>query len=227
MNRMNRRQQITQQEAWALVAYADRINGRQYIKFPQFDQDTGEVSVRPNRVLIKDQLDNELVDVTEVDRDFGEKMYQHFQGLAFAALGGNKFNDYDQKIMNLISKETMSAGLSMVYLAPMAARYRREIEREEKNEILDQIGATSQHQGTIGSPFTGKMVIVAKFAGKLFPGSVVKATDGNNLYFWTSSKTVDEWPKSPNTFAVSATVKAHGRSREGHAETRLTRVKLV
>ena len=224
---MIRNQQISQQEAWALVAYADRINRGQYIKFPEFDQETGQVSLRPNRDLIKDQLTLGMSGVTDEDRAFGEKMYDHFQGLAFAALGGQRFNDYDQKIMNLISKDAMSAGISMVYLAPMAARYRREIEREEKSEILDQIGATSMHQGTIGSPFTGKLVVVAKFAGKAFPGSVVKATDGDNFYFWTSSKAVDEWPDAPNPFAVSATVKAHGQTREGYAETRLTRVKLV
>lgn len=224
---MSRGQQITQQEAWALVAYADRINQGQYVKFPEFDQETGQVSIRPNRDLIKDELALGLKNIQDEDRAFGEKMYDHFQGLAFAALSGQRFNDYDQKIMNLISKETLPAGLSMVYLAPMAARYRREIDREEKSEILEQIGTTSLHQGQIGSPFQGRMVIVAKFAGKIFAGSVVKATDGSNFYFWTSSKTVDVWPNAPEPFNVIAVVKAHGQTREGYPETRLTRVKLV
>lgn len=224
---MSRGQQITQQEAWALVAYADRINRGQYVKFPEFDQETGQVSIRPNRDLIKDELTLGMKNIVDEDRVFGEKMYSHFQGLAFAALSGQRFNDYDQKVMNLISKETLPAGLSMVYLAPMAARYRREIDREEKNEILEQIGATSIHQGQIGSPFEGKMVIVSKFAGKIFAGSVVKATDGSNFYFWTSSKNVDLWPSAPEPFRVIAVVKAHGQTREGYPETRLTRVKLI
>lgn len=224
---MSRGQQITQQEAWALVAYADRINQGQYVKFPEFDQETGQVSIRPNRDLIKDEVALGMKNIQDEDRAFGEKMYDHFQGLAFAALSGQRFDDYDQKIMNLISKETLPAGLGMVYLAPMAARYRREVDREEKSEILDQIGATSLHQGQVGSPFQGSMVIVAKFAGKIFSGSVVKATDGSNFYFWTSSKTVDVWPNAPEPFRIIAVVKAHGQTREGYPETRLTRVKLV
>jgi len=129
--------------------------------------------------------------------------------------------------MNLISKETLLAGMGMVYLAPMAARYRREIIKEEKSEILEQIGVTSLHQGMIGSSMEARMVIVAKFAGKIFSGSVVKATDGTSFYFWTSSKTVDVWPDAPEPFKISAVVKAHGQTREGYAETRLTRVKII
>jgi len=223
---MSRGQQITQHEAWALVAYADRLNKGQYVKFPEFDQETGQVSIRPNRDLIKDELALGMKHVTDADRAFGEKMYEHFQGLAFTAIG-QRLGDYDQRIMNLIGKDTLPAGLGMVYLAPMASRYRREIEREEKNEILEQIGIASAHQGIIGSPFQGKMVIISKFAGKIFAGSVVKATDGNNFYFWTSSKTVDVWPNAPDPFSITAFVKAHGQTREGYAETRLTRVKII
>jgi hypothetical protein len=223
---MSRGQQITQHEAWALVAFADRLNKGQYVKFPEFDQETGKVSIQPNRDIIKAELALGMVHVTDEDRAFGEKMYDHFQGLAFTAIS-QRLGDYDQKIMNLIGKETLPAGLSMVYLAPMASRYRREIDREEKNEILEQIGITSTHQGMVGSPFQGKMVIVSKFAGKIFTGSVIKATDGNNFYFWTSSKTVDVWPEAPNPFNVIAVVKAHGHTREGYAETRLTRVKIT
>lgn len=224
---MSRGQQITQQEAWALVAYADRINQGQYVKFSEFDQETGELYIRPNRDLIKDEVTLGMKNIQDEDRAFGKKMYDHFQGLVFAALGNQRFNDYDQKIINLISKETLPAGLGMVYLAPMAARYRREVAREEKSEILEQIGATSQHQGQVGSPFQGRMVIVAKFSARIFAGSVVKATDGSNFYFWTSSKNVDVWPNAPEPFNVIAVVKAHGQTREGYAETRLTRVKII
>jgi len=223
---MSRGQPITQQDAWALVAYADRLNKGQYVKFPEFDQETGKVSIRPNRDLIKDELILGMRNVNDEDRAFGEKMYNHFQGLAFTAIG-QPLGDYDQKIMNLISKETLLAGMGMVYLAPMAARYRREIIKEEKSEILEQIGATSLHQGMIGASIEARMVIVAKFAGKIFSGSVVKATDGTSFYFWTSNKTVDVWPDAPEPFTISAVVKAHGQTREGYAETRLTRVKII
>ena len=219
-------QQITQQQAWGLVAYADRLNKGLYIKFPEFDQETGSVSLTPNRDIIKGEVVAGMKNVTDEDRKFGEKMYEHFQGLAFTALG-QQLRDYDQKIMNLLGKETLSARAGQIYLASMASRYRREMAREEQNEVLTQIGETSRHQGIVGAPFTCTMVIVAKFAGKAFPGSVVKATDSTNFYFWTSSRYVETWPNAPVPFNIRGIIKAHGQTREGHAETRLTRVKIV
>jgi hypothetical protein len=68
---------------------------------------------------------------------------------------------------------------------------------------------------------------LSKFKGKVFAGSVVRATDGVNLYFWTSSYDVDMWPDSPEEFPIVATVKAHGMDRDNNQETRLTRVKIA
>jgi len=77
---MSRGQPITQQDAWALVAYADRLNKGQYVKFPEFDQETGKVSIRPNRDLIKDELILGMKNVNDEDRAFGEKDVQSLSG---------------------------------------------------------------------------------------------------------------------------------------------------
>lgn len=213
-------------EAWALVAMADRVNEGQYIKFPEFDQDTGVVAKHPNRELIKTQLALGCPNVTETDRQFGQSMGEHFQGIAFKALS-ERLNEFDQKIMNFITQDEVDTTMGMAYLACMAVRYRRELAKEIKNEVLLRVGGTSIHQGSIDQHLRLRVQVMSKFEGKAFPGSVVRATDGTNLYFWTSSKMIDMWPDAPEEFEIVGVVKTHQTDRDGNAETRLTRVKLT
>jgi hypothetical protein len=213
-------------DAWALVAMADRVNEGKYVKFPEFNPDTGNVTFRPNRDIIRDQITLGLVNISEVDREFGARMQNHFQGLAFDAIGG-ELKEFDQKVMNLIVKDEVDANLGMAYLACMAARYRREVAKEFKHEITARLTGTSTHQGNIGDLIKIDVTVLNKFAGKVFEGSVVRATDGTNLYFWSSNKGVDMWPDTPEPFPIVGNIKAHGIDRDGTQETRLTRVKIV
>lgn len=219
-------QKIPLADAWALVAMADRVNSGAYIKFPELDQETGNVKVRPNREIIKDQVALGLVNVTEADRNFGELMSEHFKVLAFDAIGG-ALNDFDQRIMHLITQDEIDANMGLAYLACMAVRYRREVAKEERNEQLFKLARSSTHQGSLGQHLRLNVRVLSKFAGKVFSGSVVRATDGTNLYFWTSSQPVDMWPDGSEQFEIVGVVKAHGADRDGNQETRLTRVKIA
>ena len=224
--RFLKEQKLPIADAWALVAFADRINEGRYIKFAEMDQETGNVKLHPNRELIKTQVALSFPNVTDVDRALGAKMAEHFQGLAFNILGG-RTNDFDQKIMNLIIQEDVDAGMGMAYMACLGARYHKEVVKEQRQDILNKVVATSIHQGAVGQHVRLNVSIINKFEGRVFAGSVVRATDGANLYFWTSSKTVDMWPDAPEQFPIVGVVKAHGQDRDGAQETRLTRVKIA
>lgn len=224
--RFLKEQKLPIADAWALVAFADRINEGKYIKFPELDQETGNIKMHTNRELIKTQVALSFPNVTDADRELGAKMAEHFQGLAFSMLGGQR-NEFDQKIMNLITQEDIEANMGMAYMACLGARYHKEIVKEQRQDILNKVVATSIHQGAVGQHLRLNVTVINKFAGKVFAGSVVRATDGTNLYFWTSSKTVDMWPDAPEQFPIVGVVKAHGQDRDGAQETRLTRVKIV
>ena len=211
--------------AWALVAFADRINKGAYVKFPECDAETGNVTLRPNRELIADQITLGLCSLTEVDYSQGDKFAEHFQGLVFDALSG-KSTEFDQKIINLISEANVDYK-AMAFLACMGARYHRDTIKDYKNEMLFKLGSSSRHQGNVGDSLRLNVTILSKYEGKAFPGSVVRATDGTNLYFWSSSKMIDMWPDSPEQFPIVGVVKAHGIDRDSYTETRLTRVKIV
>ena len=214
-------------DAWALVAYADRINGGEYIKFPEFDADTGNVKRKPNRELINDQLAiMGFRSVTDEDRAQGQRLADHFQGLAFNALSG-KANDFDQKIINLITEQEVHEKMGLAYMACLGARYRKDLVKEYRQEQMFRLGHSSVHQGAVGKHLRLEVSVLSKFEGRAFPGSVVRATDGTNLYFWSSSKMIDMWPNAPEKFPIVGVVKAHGTDRDGYQETRLTRVKIV
>lgn len=224
--RFLKEQKLPIADAWALVAFADRINEGRYIKFPEMDQETGNVKLHPNRELIKTQVALSFPNVTDADRETGAKMAEHFQGLAFNMLGG-KANDFDQKIMNLITQEDVDANMGMAYMACLGARYHKELVKEQRQDIMNRVVATSIHQGAVGQHVRLNVTVINKFEGRVFAGSVVRATDGTNLYFWTSSKTIDMWPDAPEEFPIVGVVKSHGQDRDGAQETRLTRVKIA
>jgi hypothetical protein len=219
-------QKLPLTDAWALVAMADRINAGAYVKFPELDQETGLVKIRPNREIIKDQIALGLVNITDADRAFGQQLNNHFQGIAFKALT-ETLGDFDQKILQFITHDEVDTTMGMAYLACMAVRYRREVAKEQKAEELLSVTATTTHQGSIKQHLRLRVRVIAKFAGRVFAGSVVRATDGTNLYFWTSSQEVDMWPDAPEEFEIVGAVKAHGYDRDNNAETRLTRVKIA
>lgn len=213
-------------DAWALVAWADRINGGAYVKFPEFDQATGNISKRPNRSLIEEQLEFNMRGIKDEDRAMGQKLAEHFQGLVFDALSG-KSNEFDQQIINLITEQEVHSKLGLAYMACLGARYHKEIVKEARQEQMFKLGSSSIHQGAVGQHVRLEVNVLSKFEGRAFPGSVVRATDGENLYFWTSSKMIDMWPDAPEKFPIVGVVKAHGTDRDGYQETRLTRVKIV
>lgn len=235
----NEERMITIEQAWALVAMADRINEGRYVKFieyaPHTDRagnwinesqpNTDVILYRPNRDLIRDSIDLNNPAVTEEDRSRGQAMAEHFKGLAFDALGGNQ-HEFDQKILKLIQKETVGVRTDMALMACLGSRYRREVGRERAAETVGKIGYSSTFQGKIGERFQRRVSILNKFPGRTFTGSVIRATDGENLYFWTSSKTVDHWPNE-GEFEVVGRVKTHNTDQNGYQETRLTLVKIA
>ena len=204
-------------KAWSLVAMADRINKQKYIKEDSDKQ-------KSNRNLISLNLKHGKPAITKKDEDFGVKLAEHFEYLILNSLMG-KLNEFDNRILSLIQQTEVGERTGFAFLACLPARYHREMTRESLKEQADKIGAISLHQGQVNEKIERTVRILSKFEGKTFGGSVVKATDGDNLYFWTSSRIISDWPDVGVDFKVKARVKAHNFTRDdGWQETRLTRV---
>jgi len=236
----NEERTVSIEQAWALIAMADRINDGRYVKVVEYapiaanrefvdgeyEPEKDVILYRPNRELIRDSVDIGVPEVTEEDRVRGQAMAEHFQGLIFDTLGAKEFNEFDQKILSLIQKSEIKIRTEMAYMACLGSRYRKEVTRERVADRIGRLGATSRFQGQVGDNLRRAVRVLSRFAGRTFVGSVVRATDGENLYFWTSSKTVDQWPDE-NEFVIVGTVKSHSKDQNGYQETRLTRVKVA
>ena len=223
--------QVNIDDAWALVAMADRINEGKYIKHIEYAVDpatglhTNEIRYRPNRELIKQSLETGVPAITADDQQLGAKMSEHFQGLIFDMLG-NEPNEYDRVVFQIIQKPTVGHRTGIAYMASLAQKYHRDLAKESISELTAELQRTSSHQGQIDDILRLQVKVISKFPGRTFPGSIVRATDGYNLYFWTSSKLVEHWPTKE--FTVVGAVKSHGVDyRNNCLETRLTRVKIV
>lgn len=223
--------QISIDDAWALVAMADRVNNGRYLKVIEYARDsngmeTGEILHWPNRTLIQNHLATGEPAVTDQDRQFGKVLAEHYQYLIFDVLGDGKNSDYDKTVFDIIQRAAVGVRRDLAYMASLGQRYHRETAREQIAETLQAIGSTSHWQGTVGTEVQRNVVLISKYSGKTFIGSVVRATDGENLYFWTSSRPVDYWPDNKK-FKVAATVKSHNMDSSNYKETRLTRVRII
>lgn len=203
--------------AWSLVAMADRINKQKYVK-----QDTDDQ--KANRTLIALSLKHNKPSVTKKDEELGVKLADHFEYLVLNSLMG-KLNEFDNKVLSLIQQTEIGERTGFALLACLPARYHRELTREALKEQADKIGVLSKHQGQVNEKIERTVRLLSKYEGKTFGGSVVKATDGENLYFWTSSRVIEDWPEIGIDFKIKSRVKAHNFTRDdGWQETRLTRV---
>lgn len=221
---------ISPQDAWALIAMADRINNGRYVKFVEYQEledgtPSDVIAYRPNRSLIRDSLEKGDPVVTDTDRRDGAAMSEHFQGLALNALAGD-ISSFDRTVFALLQKDEIDVDRDMAYLSCLGSRWRREVAREKMQERVSKIGETSRFQGEIGENIQATVSIISSFSGRTFSGSVVRATDGKNLYFWTSAKAADHWPREQE-IRVTGAVKGHNIDQYHQQETRLTRVKLI
>jgi hypothetical protein len=213
---------------------ADRLNKGQYVKYAEFDLETGNVKQVPNRQLINQAIKLEGPDKTLVldpspsdeDRNRAEEMAEHFKGLALEKLAGG-LSSYDDKVFNIITREAIGIE-DMAFIASLPSRYTRELKKERITERMTELGASSQYQFKPKMMINNlKLEVLVKFEARTFIGSVIKATDGQNLYFFTSSQDIESWPQPGQEFVIRGVVKDHFiDERDGYRYTRLTRVKI-
>jgi hypothetical protein len=227
-NNLANEPKLSKLEALALCAMATRVNDGEYVKHTDFvARGNGEVEKHPNREIIKMHRNGQGgYEVTKADQDLAVKLLEHFEGLAFDVISGSA-TDFDRKVLSILENDEVGAVTDMALLASLPARYSREIERGELDEALATLAVTSTFQGTVGEKMDVDLEILAVYPGRTFAGSVCKATDGTNMYFWTSARMADLWHRN-TPIRVRGSVKQHFVDERTNAKTtRLTRVKEV
>lgn len=122
--------------AFASAAAAQRINGR-YI-----NMESKRAEDKTNREIMIEFVEGRS-ELTEADREQGEKIRAHYNGLLFKKLV-NKLNGFEQTIAELLDKDTV-AYHKLGVIAALPSGYARETKKESIYDSIINAAGNSQH----------------------------------------------------------------------------------
>lgn len=208
--------------AWTAISAADRVNEGKYINQNTFPYPQG---AKFNKDLAMSFCENPGA-VTDEDKAQGEKLAQHFSGLLFKTLSGPIANGFMATIANIIGMEYVGK-YEIACMSCLVQTYRKDLEREVKQEKKQAFVATSTFIGSEASKHELDVEIIDAFYSKNYNIFINTATDGSNIIKFSTAHGPDIFPVG-NKIRIKGSVKRHEvDSRTGVKETWLTRVKRV
>ena len=208
--------------AWSAISAADRVNEGRYINQNSFPRPDG---AKFNKDLALSFCENPGA-VTDEDRAMGEKLAQHFSGLLFKTLSGPITNGFMSTIANIVGMEFVGK-YEIACMSCLVQTYRKDLEREIKQEKKQTFVATSTFIGTEASKHELDVEIIDAFYSKNYNIFINTATDGANIIKFSTAHGADIFPVGTK-IKIKGSVKRHDvDNRTGVKETWLTRVKRV
>ena len=222
---MARKQQPTFDinEAWAAVAYADRINEQQYVNRETYFE-SGSARKEINKVLAMNALHTQGL-ITNEDRTFGQEMASHFSGLLFKKIGTG-VQGFLATVTNIMGMNQVGA-FEIACMAALPKTYRADLEREKRFEGQTKLASTSQYIGQVGSKVDSQVKVIESIYSRNYNIFIYTCTNGDSVFKFTSAHGGDRFPLDTD-IKIRGTVKRHDiNNKTGAKETWLTRVKLA
>lgn len=208
--------------AWAAISAADRVNEGKYVNQHTFPYPEG---AKFNKDLAMSFCEN-LGALTDEDRAMGETLAKHFSGLLFKTLSGPITNGFMATIANIVGMETVGK-YEIACMSCLVQTYRKDLEREVKQEKKQAFMATSTFIGTEASKHELDVEIIDAFYSKNYNIFINTATDGVNIFKFSTAHGATIFPLNEK-IRVKGSVKRHEVDRyTGVKETWLTRVKRI
>lgn len=208
--------------AWSAISAADRVNEGKYINQNTFPYPQG---AKYNKDLAMSFCENPGALMDE-DKVMGEKLAAHFSGLLFKTLSGPISNGFMATIANIIGMELVGK-YEISCMSCLVQTYRRDLEREVKQEKKQAFVATSSFIGSEASKHKLDVEIIDAFYSKNYNIFINTATDGANIIKFSTAHGPDIFPVGTK-IKIKGSVKRHDvDNRTGVKETWLTRVKRV
>lgn len=208
--------------AWAAVCAADRINEGKYINQNTFPNPQG---YNFNKDVAMSLCENPGA-LTDEDKEFGETLAKHFSGLLFKTLSGPIANGFMATIANIIGMENVGK-YEIACMSCLVQTYRKDLEREVKQEKKQAYMATSTFIGTEASKHELDIEIIDTFYSKNYNIFINTATDGANVFKFSTAHGATIFPINEK-IRIKGSVKRHDIDKyTGVKETWLTRVKRV
>ena len=208
--------------AWASICAADRINEGKYINQNTIPFPTG---ARYSKELAMSFCENPGALMDE-DKLFGEQLAKHFSGLLFKTLSGPITNGFMATIANIVGMENVGK-YEIACMSCLVQTYRKDLEREVKQEKKQAFMATSMFIGSEASKHELDLEIIDTFYSKNYNIFINTATDGVNIFKFSTAHGKDIFPANEK-IRIKGSVKRHDVDQfTGVKETWLTRVKRI
>ncbi len=219
-------------DAWAAVAYADRVNEGQYVNDRTYFQ-PGEVVKSHNKTLAYQALERPEL-ISDADREMASTLASHFAGLLFRTIKGNTpapnslvaGPSFMDTISNIVAMKEVGK-YEVACMACLPNTYRKDLEKEKRAEKMFEISAKSEYLGTEGSKQEVQIRVLETFYSQKYDSLIVTAVRGSDIVKFFTSKDVAEFPKNQDITVKGSVKRTSVNDRTGGKETWLTRVKVV
>jgi hypothetical protein len=206
---------------WAAAAHANRINGGEYLREPEYLRDaqgmpTQDIAQQPNRVRITEALMDQSR-ITDADRELGARAQDwHSKNLMMRALKGT-LSEFDQALQRALTVEAFSLHRHRTDIAVIASQIRAYEQGVQMQEVME--GILREPLADIGAKVDANVTVVKSVYSQNYGVWFITAvTESRHAVFFSYR---DRWPNGER-LRVRGTVKAHR-----DLSTQLNRVRIV
>ena len=204
-------------DVFAAACAAFRINGS-YIKQDEVtyhDSGSHTVDKIANKTLVHQFLKGAF-DLRDEDREMGEKVRQHCNGLSFKIITGKTLSEFEQAMLTIADKETTDSNYDIAVVASLPASYERAQARIQQDAMLREKGGTLTD--AVGDKVELDIDVVRCNYSNNWDTHFVTATVDNAVVFFATRNKLE----LGSTLRIKGKVKAHKEDR-----TQLSHVKFV
>jgi hypothetical protein len=204
-------------DVFAAACAAFRINGS-YIKQDEVtfhENGSHTVDKIANKTLVHQFLKGAF-DLRDEDREMGEKVRQHCNGLSFKIITGKTLSEFEQAMLTIADKETTDSNYDIAVVASLPASYERAQARIQQDAMLREKSGTLTDN--VGDKVELNIEVVRCNYSNNWDTHFVTAIVDNAVVFFASRNKLDIGAK----LRIKGKVKAHKEDR-----TQLSHVKFL
>ena len=204
-------------DVFAAASAAYRINGS-YLKQDEvtfYDNGNHTVDKIANKTLVHQFLKGAF-DLRDEDREMGEKVRQHCNGLSFKIITGKTLSEFEQAMLTIADKETTDSNYDIAVVASLPASYERAQARIQQDAMLREKSGTLTD--AVGDKVELDIEVVRCNYSNNWDTHFVTATVDNAVVFFATRNKLELGSK----LRIKGKVKAHKEDR-----TQLSHVKFI
>lgn len=206
---------------WAAAAYADRMNGGEYRKEPEYlvREDgtlTDQVVREPNRLYMWQAINGREL-ITDADRDVGQQARDWLRkSLVMKGLRGN-MSEFDTALSRAVEMDEFLTGSDRYEIALVASQIRAWREGTRMESVMDDVVRTPV--AAVGERVQAScQVVKSVFSTNYNVYFITAKTDANQLVFFSYRKGL--------AVGERISIKGHVKAHRPDA-TQLNRVRIV